>query len=304
MFSVYYRTIKDKRVRLINQPKKGSWISVVEPKENDIGLLKKLKIDPSFIEDALDPDELPRIEKEKSFVYVILNAPCQEKGKIFNIPVLTAFGQEVFVILSGRKLDFLDSLLKDYRTYTTQKAKNLLNICLRITDLYTREIRKINKEINAKKVSLSKLKNKDIIAFVELEEGLNEFITAIVALIGVFEKIRSGKFIEIFEKDKDLLEDLITDSYQSLDMCRTSIKRIINIREAYSTILTNGLNRTMKALASLAIILGVPTIIASLYGMNVGLPLQSNPFAFFYISIATLTVCLFLILVFYLKKWL
>jgi len=304
MLSIYHKTIKDKKLKLIDTLKQGSWINVIEPKEEDLKSLEKLKIDPSFIEDALDPDELPRIEREKGIAYVLLNAPCRKKGKIFNIPFLITLSRDFFVVLSGEKLDFLKPILKSNKTYTTQKVKNLIKICLKITNLYTKEIRRINKEINSKKVNLSKLKNEDIIAFVELEEGLNEFITALIALIGVFEKIRSGKFIKVFETDENMLEDLITDSYQGLDMCRASIKKIINIREAYSTILTNNLNKVMKMLASLAIILGVPTIIASLYGMNVKLPLQSNPFAFSYISLATVLICLFLILVFYLKKWL
>jgi len=235
---------------------------------------------------------------------VIINVPQKDKGKILNVPLLLNIGKDIFVTVSKKYLDFLPSLLSDSQIYTTQKTKNLLKICLRVTDLYTKEIRRINKEINAKKVSLSKLKNKDIIAFVELEEILNEFVTSIVALIGVFEKIRSGKYTKMFEKDEDLLEDLIIDSYQSLDMCRTSIRKIINIREAYSAILTNNLNKVLKFLTSLTLIMGVPTIIASLYGMNVGLPFQSSAFAFFYIFFITLVISLILIFVFYLKKWL
>ena len=304
MILIYHRTIKDKEFRKLKKFKPGAWVNVVDPTESEIKLLKKLGVEYSFIEDALDPDELPRIEKENNTIYIMLNIPQLEKGKIFNVPLLVVVSKDIFVTLSKKYLDSLNSLLSDSQLYTTQKTKNLLRICLRITNLYTREIRKINKEINAKKVSLSKLKNEDVIAFVELEEILNEFSTSIVALIGVFEKIRSGKYIEIFEKDEDLIEDLIIDSYQSLDMCKTSIRKIINIREAYSTILTNTLNKVLKFLASLTLIMGVPTIIASLYGMNVGLPFQKSTFAFFYVFLFTLIISLILVLVFYFKKWL
>ncbi len=304
MISIFHRTIKDRRVRKLKKFKPGAWIDVVNPSEEENGFLRGLGIDFSFIEDALDPDELPRVEREKETVYLILNVPQKERGKIFNVPLLVAVAKDIFLTLSQKPLEFRKEVLRHPQTFTTQKTKNLLRICLEITNLYTKKIRQINKQINAKKVSLSKLKNQDIAAFVELEEGLNEFITAIVAQIGVFEKIRSGKYVKIFETDEHLLEDLITDSYQCLDMCRTSIKKIINIREAYSAILSNNLNKTMKMLASLAIILGVPTIIASFYGMNVRLPLQTNPLAFFYISTATFLICLLLIIIFLLKKWL
>jgi len=304
MISIFHRTIKEKKLKKLKEFKPGVWIDVVDPTEPEIKLLEKLGIGYSFVEDAMDPDELPRVEKEKNILYLILNLPKTEKGKILNVPFLVGIGRDIFVTISKKKLDSLHYLLFEPQLYTTQKTKNLLRICLMITNLYTREIRRINKEINARKVSLSKLKDKDIIVFVELEEVLNEFITSIVSLIGVFEKIRYGKYVKIFEKDEELLEDLIIDSHQSLDMCKISLKKITNIREAYSTILTNTLNKVLKFLTSLTLIMGIPTIIASFYGMNVSLPFQENNFAFFYVFIFTFLLCLILVLIFYFKRWL
>ncbi len=301
MLSIFYKKIKDKKTVVLEKPKPGSWINLVNPSQEEIEFLKTLGVNPLFIRDALDPDELPRIEKEKRFVYIILNFPQRENEKIFNIPVLIVISKNYFITLSQRNLDCFENIINNA---TTQKVKNLIRICLQATNLYTWEIRRINKEINSKKVSLSKLKNRDISAFVELEEGLNEFITANVAQIGVFEKIHSGKFLGIFSGDEELLETLIIDSRQSLDMSQTSIKKIVNIRESYSAILSNNLNKTMKLLTSLAFILGIPTIIGSFYGMNVILPFQTNPFAFFYIIASTLIICLILITIFFLKKWL
>lgn len=301
MISIKYKTIKDNKASFLNYPKPGSWINIFDPSEKEIEFLKKIGIDFSLIDDALDPDELSRIEKERKNVYVILNFPQKESGKFFNVPLLTAITPDYFITVSRKDLDCFGQISENP---TTQKVKNFIQLCLFATNCYTKEIRKINKEINAKKVSLSALQNKDIAAFVELEEGLNEFITSNVAQIGVFEKIRSGKFVKVFEKDEDLLEDLIIDSSQSLDMCNTSIKKIINIRESYSAILTNNLNKAMKLLASMAIILGVPTIISSFYGMNVGLPLGKNPLAFLYVAVFSIAICLVLAVVFYFKKWL
>jgi len=304
MILMYHRTIRDRIMKKVPLFKPGVWIDVVDPKEEEIKLLEKLGIDTSHIEDAMDPDELPRINKEKEAVYVILNTPQVEGGKVYNVPLLVVVARNYFATISKKHLDSLSSILTRPSLYTTQKAKNLLKICFKVTELYTREIRRINKEINAKKVSLSELRNEDIIVLVEFEEVLNEFITSIVALIGVFEKIRSGKYVRVFEEDEHLLEDLIIDSNQSLDMARTSIKKIVNMREAYSTILSNNLNKVLKFLTSLALIMGVPTIIASIYGMNVRLPLQESPFAFLYVMFITFLISAILFVVFYIKKWL
>jgi len=304
MISIYYRTIKNERLQRVEGIRVGSWVDVVDPSEKDIRYLNRLGLSLTQLEDALDPDELPRIEKEGDVVYIILNAPYQKQGRVLFAPFLIAIAPDIFVTFSREHLECIDRLLKEKEFYTTQKTKNLFYLCLKIAESYEREIRKINKNIYTKKVHLSKLTNKDVVSLVELEEILNKFITSLVSLIGIFEKILSGKYVEIFEEDQELTEDLIIDSRQSLDMCKTSIKNIVNIREAYSTVLTNELNKTIKFLTSLTLIIGVPTLIASFYGMNVALPVQTNPLAYFYILLFIIFTSFILVLIFYLKKWL
>lgn len=304
MISIYHRAIRDKKIKKLKEARAGCWVNCIDPTEKEINQLRNLGIDMAFIEDALDPDELPRVEVVENIVYVMLNTPQIAQGKILNIPLLVAVTNSFFVTISKRPLDCLGLLFESRDFFTTQKAKNLLNICLQITQGYTDQIRRINKRIAVKKISLSKLKNKDVVVLVEFEETLSEFITSLVSLIGIFEKLLTGKYVAIFKEDEELMGDLIIDSRQSLDMCKSSIKKIINIREAYSTILSNNLNRVMKFLASLTLIMGVPTIIASFYGMNVRLPLQRDPFAFLYVFTVTFFLSLGLVLIFYLKGWL
>jgi len=304
MITIYYRTIKDKKIRRLKRIKRWTWVNVVDPTEREIKYLRELGVGVSFIEDALDPDELPRIEIENGTIYVMLNVPQEDRGKVLNVPLLVIITKDIFITLSKKHLDCLKLVLSRKDIYTTQKTKNLLQICLQTTELYTKETRIINKKIVAKKVTLSKLKNKDIVALIGLEEALSEFITSLVSLIGIFEKILSGKYVKVFEADQELLEDLIIDSQQSLDMCKTSIKKIVNIREAYSTILTNNLNKVMKILAVLTLIMGIHEVIVGFYGMNVRLPMEQNPLAFFYIFILLFALSLILVLIFYLKKWL
>jgi len=305
MISIYRRTIKDRYLRRMKKVCLGCWLKIIDPTKKEIRFLERLGIAFSQIEDGLDPDELPRIEKEGENVYLILNTPYEKKGKVLTMPLLVVVMPDIFITFSKEPLDCVESLIEENGgIYTTQKTKNLLHICLKITETYERQIRKINKNIYAKRVNLSRLTNQDIVALVELEEVLNKFITSLVSLIGVFEKILSGKYVEIFAEDQQLTEDLIIDSRQSLDMTKTSIKNIVNIREAYSTVLTNELNKTIKFLTSLTIIIGVPTLIASLYGMNVVLPFQGNALAFVYISFFIVFISLVLLLVFYFKKWL
>jgi len=305
MLSIYYRTIKDKGLQRLPEVRVGAWVNVVSPQHEEIQFLTKIGISPDQIEDALDPDELPRIEKEDGNIYIIFNVPLRDnKRGLFSVPLSVIITPDIFVTLSKEKLDCVENTLVEESTYTTQKTKNLLRLCLKITESYEREIRRINKSIYAKRINLLRLHNKDIVNLVVLEEALNKFTTSIVALVGIFEKISSGKYVKIFERDQELTEDLIVDSRESLNMCQSSIKNISNIRQAYSTVLTNELNKVMKFLTSLTIILSIPTLITGIYGMNVALPLQKNAFAFVYISLITLFTSLVLVLIFYFKKWL
>ena len=147
------------------------------------------------------------------------------------------------------------------------------------------------------------MENKDIVHLVQHEEVLNGFISSFVPLMNVLEKVLTGKFLTIFEQDKDLIDDLLIDSEQTLQLGKTSIKSITNIREAYSAILANNLNKVMKFLTAITIIFMVPNIIAGFYGMNVHLPLAGNAFAFYHILGGSILLVILITVLFYRKRW-
>jgi magnesium transporter len=139
---------------------------------------------------------------------------------------------------------------------------------------------------------------------VEMEKSLIYFSDSIAPNNNVLEKILSGRIIKMYKNDEDILEDIIVDNRQTIQMTQVSIKNIRNMREAYTSILSNRLNKTVKLLTSITIILTIPTIISSIYGMNVELPLQALPGVFNIILIFILLVSLVLLLSFYKKGWL
>ncbi len=304
MLTIHHRTVKDPRVEVIPVVKVGCWINVVDPTKDEVTFLTQLGLLPENIDDALDPDELPRVEVKDDRVYIILNTPFEENGVIRKIPLLLVIFHEFLVTICKHNLDFIPGLLSDRNVFTTQKAKNVLQICLKVTEAFTQRIRRIDKSMAIKRGNLTRLTENDIIGMVELEEVLNEFNSSLVAQIGVFQKILSSRSIEFFKNDKELTEDLIIDSRQCQDMCSTSLKTINNIREAYSAILTNNLNRVIKFLTSLTALLAVPTIVSSMFGMNVPLPLSEHPMAFGFIALLTILLMSGAIVFFYFKRWL
>lgn len=306
MMDIYYKTLKSTHVEKLENIKKGAWINVTNPEKEEIKLLvEKTKIDETVIQDALDIYEVPRIEKENDISYILTRTPYKDDNGLTTIPFLIIITPELIITVSSKPIDFIQDFVSEkIQFYTTQKAKLLIQFFLKITQSYERYIKFIARDIQRKKIILKKLENKDIINLVEWEEILNNFITSLVPNITIFEKISQGKFVAPYKEDEELIEDLVITSRQSLELCKTSIKSIANTREAYSTILTNNLNKIIKFLTSITIILTIPTIIASIYGMNIGLPLAKNPLAFSYIIFLIVILMLLFFWIFYKKKWL
>lgn len=285
MIDIYKKTLKDSRLKKIKTFEKGSWISVINPDIEEIKRLEKeLKLDLTIIEDALDENELSRVEKKDEIFYMIIRFPTQSDVDTITLPLLIVITKDNIVTLSKEKNCTINNLVKKFPHFsTTHKTNFLLKIITEVFDSYDKYLNRILKDIKIKKIKIDNLNNKDILFLVQEEETLNDFESSIVPIISNLERMLSGRYIRIYNKDKNEIEDLFMDSNQTLEISRVAIKSIKNIREAYSTILTNDLNRVIKILTVVTIVLTIPTIISSIYGMNVSLPFDHSPFAFLYV---------------------
>ena len=307
MIKIYQRTIRHKKLKTVDKPDKGSWIFVVDPTQEEFEYLqKRFKINPDVFEDWQDENELPHIDKEikEDYIYIITRLPVIKAQRLIGSNLLLIITKSYIITVVNKGTGFFDSFLNEQRKfYTTQKTNFVLQILSSVINKYDRYIKQLVKDIKAKRINLYKLQNKDIVHLVQYEEILNDFISSFVPLINVLQKVLTGKYLTIFKQDKDLIDDLLIDSEQTLQLGKTSIKSITNIREAYSTILSNNLNKVMKFLTAITIIFMIPNIIAGFYGMNVKLPLADNVFAFYYLIGISLIFVIFISILFYRKKW-
>jgi magnesium transporter len=138
---------------------------------------------------------------------------------------------------------------------------------------------------------------------VELESTLNEYINALMSSTSAIKKILSGNHLKLYDEDKDIIEDIQLEKQQQLETAKTNLKTIQNIRNAYTAIITNNLNSVIKLLTSLTIILTIPTIMSSMYGMNVKLPFSDHEYAFSAISIIAILIMAFVTFIFIKKDW-
>jgi magnesium transporter len=304
MIKICKKTINDKTLKSLRSFNVGAWVYVEDPNEKEIKyLVKNLNLEADLLQDALDPHEVPRLEVEEQITYIFTRVPYREEEKVITIPLLIAISNNFLTTICSKKLPFLEDFTHGKEIYTTQKTRLFLQIFSRINQVYNKFLTDISKNVRSVSVKLEKIENKDVIRFVNFEIILNDFLTALNPINNLLQDLLSGKFLKLYEKDKDLIEDLSLGTGQLIERCRADLKTIVNIRESYSTIITNNLNRVIKLLTALTIILTIPTIIASIYGMNVRLPLADNPLAFNWIIGITFLFSLAALLVLLKKRW-
>ena len=151
---------------------------------------------------------------------------------------------------------------------------------------------------------MNDVESDDITSLTISEENLNQYLSSLVPLRSVYQAVASGRYTFLQEKDQDLLEDLLNTSIQSEELCSVNLRTIRSLRDSYQIIFTNQLNKTIKVLTALTIILNIPTVVASLYGMNVPLPLGSTKVAFGFILCFIAIASTLVFILFQRKKWL
>lgn len=306
MIEKFRKTIKDKNCQKIDDFKPNTWIHVLAPNKKEIQeLVEKCSLKKDLIKDALDPFEAPRIETEENITYVFTRAPHKENDIISTFPILIAISDNHLITISNKKLDFLENFLNNKEEFTTtQRIKLFIQFFSELTKDYNRSLTEISRGVRAKSVRFEKTTTKDIIQFVDFERIINDFLFALTPTNTMLHNLLSGKHLRLYERDIDLVEDLFLSNKQLIDTCSSTLKNIVNIRDAYSTVVTQDTNRIIKLFTSLTIILTIPTIISSVYGMNVGLPFSSSPLAFWGIIFGIVLIVYILITIFAKKDWL
>ena len=231
------------------------------------------------MQDALDADEMPRLEKEGDLTYIFARyAYTTEDLEITTSPLLFIIGPDTLITVAraNTRLDRFTSGKVDFNT--TQRTKLLLQVLHEIVDQYDVFINNISRQIKIirSRLHTHDVANQDFIDFVLIEDELNEFLTALLPTTSILRRLLLGRHIRLYEEDQDLVEDLLLNNEQSIENCQSNIKSIVNIREAYSTISSNNLNRSMKWLTAATVLIALPNLFFGMYGMNVNLPFQTN----------------------------
>lgn len=292
MIEILFKSLRDNGIKTLDVYKPGCWINVVGPDAAEMEkVAADLKLDLFTIKDALDPYETSRVEREETTDYIFVRIPIKELEQIYTVPLLIVITPDNFITISKEPLEIVDRLKNNPANIsTTQKTKLFITLLLDANSAYSHMINEMRKKVRNFTIDVQKISNKDIIQLVDFEAVFNDFWSSLEPLSVTLNHLLSGKFLQLFEADQDLVEDLRIGTDQLVKLCVSNTKAIANIREAYTSIISNNLNRTVKLLTAVTLILTIPTAIASFFGMNVTLPLGNHPMAFGFIVLLTLAM--------------
>jgi len=294
-----FKTI-DNAIHQIEEPEKDCWISLVHPDEAELHrMAERYAIDIDDLRAALDEEERSRIEVEPGYTLVLVDIPKVEKrdGKERYVtqPLGILLTKEAIITVCLEDTPVLTAIgnKRTREFHTHMKTRFVLQILYRNASLYLQYLRSIDRQSEMVEKQLhGSTRNRELIELLELEKSLVYFTTSLRGNEVVFEKLLKNENIKKYPEDTELLEDVIVENRQAIEMANIYSGILSGMMDAFASVISNNLNIVMKFLAVITIVLSVPTMIFSAFGMNMspdGMPFATSPYGFaLIVLIATL----------------
>lgn len=272
-----------------NQIGYGCWIHMVAPSVHEMThVAHTLGIPIDFIKAPLDGEERARIEKVNNHTLIIIDMPTitkNEKDQLIyaTVPLGIILTGDCIVMVCSTEHSIMNQFIhtKAKHFYTNKKTNFSLQVLYVITLLYLRYLKQISKMMNEiENELLQSKKNKELVSLLHVEKSLIYFTTSLKSNHMVMQKMLRHPFLKMGEEDRQLLEDVLLENQQAIELAATYSTILSSMMNAFASVTSNNLNVVIKFLTSVTIILSLPMIVASFYGMNVPIPFQSGPHAF------------------------
>ncbi|MCF0152060.1 MAG: magnesium transporter CorA family protein [Megasphaera sp.] len=274
---------------------KGSWIHVVNPDSEDLQLVSMVtEIPTDVLKTALDTEERSHVEIEDNYIFVVINIPIiLETDSYDTLPLGIFITPDFIITLCIQETEVMRAFTENKYPlfYTFKKTRFLFQILYRSATLFLRYLMQINRRTDdIEEILRHSMRNKEFFLLLELQKSLTYFTSALRSNGIVMERLMRLRrntslhhLIKMYEEDEDLLEDVIIENKQAIEMVEMYSNILMSMSDTFASIISNNLNLVMKFLASITILLAVPTIIFSLWGINVPVPFQDTATGFYYV---------------------
>lgn len=256
-----------------------TWINLTAPTAEEINsIIEKLDVVPDFLYAALDEEETSHIEREDGSTLIIVDIPYTEDAtenmvRFSTVPLGIILTEKNIITVSLKENNIISdfSMGRVKSVYTNMRTRFVLQMLYKMATRYLQDLKHIDKASNAIERELhASMRNKELIQLLDLEKSLVFFSTSLKADEATIEKIMRGRVIRMYEEDEELVEDVLIEIKQAIEMSNIYSNILSGTMDAFASIISNNLNIVMKVLTSITIMLAIPQVIASLYGMNVG----------------------------------
>lgn len=287
----------DNRITQMDELCEGCWVNVTSPTKQEIDfLVRDMELDNDFVLSSLDEEESSHIDSEEDQTLVIVDLPTAEQQSDKTIvystmPMGIILTPDYVITIALRAhqviTDIADGKVKNMAT--NLRTRFLLTLLLRISTRYLVYLKQIDKiSSNTERQLHKSMKNKELIQLLGLEKSLVYFSTSLKGNEITLEKILRGRIIKLYDEDQDLLEDVLIEVKQAIEMCNIYSSILSGTMDAFASIISNNLNIVMKVLTSLTIVMAIPNIVSSFYGMNISRGMPFDQFWWFPLALSGL----------------
>lgn len=291
MMNIYAMESGKRELTLCDEIVDGCWINLENPSDLEIEtVVEKTGIPEDMIKAALDEEERAHIDVDGDYTLIVIDIPVINEEKdtyvYSTLPFAMVFSEKVFVTVCLRDTSVISDFVNNaVRNFDVNKRTRFIYQILYLTSTkYLHYLKLIDRTASRIQQSLHRaLKNTELIKLLDLDKALVYFSTSLNANQVVINRIKQLSLIKHYEEDDDLLDDVIIENKQAIEMASIHREVLSGTMDAFASVISNNQNIVMKLLTALTIILTIPTVIASLWGMNVPVPLGNNPYAFWII---------------------
>ncbi|MCC6521322.1 MAG: hypothetical protein IT373_01550 [Polyangiaceae bacterium] len=305
----YYR-IAGERVTPAERGDRRRWANVVNPPKDVLPLLAKhFKIPVDFLTASLDIDETARIETEDDATLLIVKVPYFDETVAdvlyFTVPIGVILVGDTILTVCARPGSVLQEFIDNKVRHPVGDRRFILQIILRAVLLYLQHLKQLNNAANVVQKKLeAESRNKQLIKLFNIEKSLVYFTTSLKSNMFMLERLKRSGLLADDDVTQNLLDDIFIETRQAIEMANIYSDILSGMMDAFASVISNNLNIVMKLLTSMTIILTIPVLVTSIYGMNIKLPLQDHPLAFLFVMGLSVSVCVVVIYYFMRKGWL
>lgn len=295
----------------LDMAEKGSWINCAAPTDEELQKLTHISgIPVDVLQTALDREERSHVELEDEYIFVVVNTPVVlEMDEYDALPLGIFVTRQYFITVCLEPCEVIAKFLSNSTVtfHTYKKTRFLFQILSTASSSFLYFLQQIYKKTDVIEDQVRKsLQNKELFRMLELQKSLVYFNSALHANENVMERLMRfrtssvNSLLKMYEEDEDLLEDVIIENKQALEMVDIYTNILSSMMASFSSIISNRLSQIMKFLTSMTILLAVPTLVYSLWGVNVQVPMADNPFGF--LTLILFGVLLTIVVAFFLWK--